>query len=104
SEIIHTATEGNGPVNALDAALRKALLPHYPQLATVQLTDYKVRILNGQSATAATTHVMIETRNGYRCWSTIGCSTNIIESSWQALADSLEYALTMTGIGNNTNG
>ncbi len=104
SEIIHTATEGNGPVNALDAALRKALLPHYPQLATVQLTDYKVRILNGQAATAATTHVMIETRNGYRCWSTIGCSTNIIESSWQALADSLEYALTMTGIGNNTNG
>jgi len=92
-EIAHTVAEGNGPVNALDRALRKALLPHYPQLADIQLVDYKVRILDGDAATASTTRVIIDTRNGHSAWSTVGASTNIIESSWQALADSMEYAL-----------
>jgi len=91
--IAHTVAEGNGPVNALDQALRKALLPHYPHLADVYLADYKVRILDGNSATGAITRVIIDTHNGHRAWSTVGCSSNIIESSWQALADSMEYAL-----------
>ena len=93
NEIAHTVAEGNGPVNALDLALRKALLPHYPQLADVQLADYKVRILDEDAATEATTRVVIDTRNTHSAWSTVGSSTNIIESSWQALADSMEYAL-----------
>jgi 2-isopropylmalate synthase len=92
-EVMHTAAEGNGPVNALDKALRKALIPHYPRLAEVYLADYKVRILDGDAATAATTRVIIETRNGHSSWSTVGSSPNIIDSSWQALADSMEYAL-----------
>ena len=92
-EIMHTAAEGNGPVNALDKALRKALIPHYPRLASVYLADYKVRILDGEAATGATTRVIIDTHNGHRAWSTVGSSPNIIESSWQALADSMEYAL-----------
>jgi 2-isopropylmalate synthase len=92
-EIAHTVAEGNGPVNALDQALRKALLPHYPQIADIQLADYKVRILDGYAATASTTRVIIDTRNGHGSWSTVGASTNIIQSSWQALADSMEYAL-----------
>jgi 2-isopropylmalate synthase len=91
--VVHTVAEGNGPVNALDQALRKALVPQYPYLADVQLVDYKVRILDGDAATGATTRVIIDTRNGHRSWSTVGSSTNIIESSWQALADSMEYAL-----------
>ena len=90
---MHTVAEGNGPVNALDAALRKALLDVYPQLSGVQLVDYKVRILDGDNATAATTRVLIDTRQGTRQWSTVGASANIIEASWQALADSMEYAL-----------
>jgi 2-isopropylmalate synthase len=93
SEIMHTAADGNGPVNALDAAVRKALLRFYPCLVDVQLTDYKVRILDGEEGTAAQTRVLIDSSKGYRTWSTVGSSTNIIEASWQALADSLEYAL-----------
>lgn len=92
-EIVHTAAEGNGPVNALDRAMRKALLPHYPQLAEVHLADYKVRIIDEQSATAATTRVLIEAARGEERWSTVGCSANIIEASWQALVDSLELPL-----------
>ena len=92
-QVMHTAADGNGPVNALDAAVRKALLPFYPRLATVHLTDYKVRILDGEAGTAAQTRVLIESADEHRTWSTVGCSTNIIEASWQALADSLEYAL-----------
>jgi 2-isopropylmalate synthase len=92
-EVAHTVAEGNGPVNALDRALRKALLPHYPQLEEVHLTDYKVRILDGDAATSATTRVIIDTRNSHSSWSTVGSSSNIIESSWQALSDSMEYAL-----------
>ena len=91
----HTAAEGDGPVNALDLALRKALVPRFPQLGHVRLHDYKVRILDGKAGTYATTRVLIESgdeRDGRR-WSTVGCSTNIIEASWAALADSMEFAL-----------
>ena len=92
-EVVHTAAEGNGPVNALDAALRKALTPRYPVLQAFQLMDYKVRIVDGRNGTAATTRVLIDTRNGRRKWSTVGASTNIIEASWLALVDSIEYGL-----------
>jgi 2-isopropylmalate synthase len=92
-EIYHTAAEGNGPVNALDTALRKALTPIYPQLTHFHLADYKVRILDGDHGTGATTRVLIDTRNGTRRWSTVGASANIIEASWRALADSVEYGL-----------
>jgi 2-isopropylmalate synthase len=91
----HTAAEGDGPVNALDLALRKALVPRFPQLAHVRLHDYKVRILDGAAGTYATTRVLIESgdeRDGRR-WSTVGCSPNIIEASWAALADSMVFAL-----------
>lgn len=88
-----TAAEGNGPVNALDLALRKALLPHYPSLAEMRLTDYKVRILDSHAATGATTRVLLDSTNDERTWTTVGASTNIIDASWQALADSFEYAL-----------
>jgi 2-isopropylmalate synthase len=94
-EVQHTAAEGNGPVNALDMALRKALVSHYPDIANFHLADYKVRILNGNSGTAATTRVLIDTQNGTKRWSTVGASANIIEASWRALADSVEYGLTI---------
>ncbi|MCG2785363.1 MAG: citramalate synthase [Anaerolineae bacterium] len=94
-EILHTAAEGNGPVNALDKALRKALLPHYPVLAKFQLADYKVRILDSDNGTSATTRVMIDTQNGTKRWTTVGASANIIEASWRALADAVEYGLTV---------
>ncbi|NLF13891.1 MAG: citramalate synthase, partial [Anaerolineaceae bacterium] len=97
AEVIHTAADGNGPVNALDAAVRKALLPFYPALAGVHLTDYKVRILDGEAGTGALTRVLIDSSDGERAWSTVGSSPNIIEASWQALADSLEYALLQAG-------
>jgi len=93
---IHTAADGNGPVNALDAAIRKALLPVHPQVGAVRLTDYKVRILDGDAGTAAQTRVLITSSDGSRSWSTVGCSENIIEASWIALADALEYALWST--------
>ncbi len=92
-DIVHTAAEGNGPVNALDLALRKALVPRYPQLADFQLADYKVRILDGNNGTAALTRVLIDTQNGHQRWSTIGAGTNIIQASWLALVDSVEYGL-----------
>jgi 2-isopropylmalate synthase len=92
-ELLHTAAEGNGPVNALDNALRKALLGYYPQLADFHLSDYKVRILDSDHGTEAITRVLIDTRNSTSRWSTVGASTNIIEASWRALADSLEYGL-----------
>ena len=91
--LLHTAAEGNGPVNALDAALRKALLDVYPHLAEVNLSDYKVRILDSENGTGATVRVLIDTDNGSRRWSTVGASSNIIEASWQALYDSIEFAL-----------
>jgi 2-isopropylmalate synthase len=92
-EIVHTAAEGNGPVNALDNALRKAIVPIYPEAATFQLADYKVRILDGANGTAAIVRVLIDTQNSYEHWSTVGASPNIIEASWRALADSIEYGL-----------
>jgi 2-isopropylmalate synthase len=95
-EILHTAADGNGPVNALDAALRKALRAFYPELDRVHLIDYKVRILDGERATAAKTRVIIESTDGVRQWSTMGSDTNIIAASAIALADSLEYAIWKT--------
>ncbi len=92
-QIFHTASEGNGPVNALDLALRKAILQFYPQLEQVSLVDYKVRILDSHAATGATVRVLIESTDGHTTWSTVGASSNIIEASWQALADGVEYAL-----------
>jgi len=92
-EVLHTAAEGNGPVNALDLALRKALLSYYPQIASFCLSDYKVRILDSDHGTQAITRVLIDTRNSSGRWSTVGASTNIIEASWRALADSVEYGL-----------
>ena len=92
-ELLHTAAEGNGPVNALDNALRKALLGYYPQLVDFHLSDYKVRILDSDHGTEAITRVLIDTRNSTTRWSTVGASTNIIEASWRALADSMEYGL-----------
>ena len=92
-EIMHTAAEGNGPVNALDQALRKALLQAYPSLAQVKLVDYKVRILEESVGTGAQVRVLIESSAGSDEWRTVGSSTNIIEASWLALADSLEYWL-----------
>lgn len=90
---IHTAAAGNGPVNALDNALRKALETVYPALARVKLLDYKVRVLEGSDGTGAKVRVLIESGDGYTTWSTVGVNTNIIDASWQALVDSLEYAL-----------
>ncbi len=96
-EVLHTAADGNGPVNALDAALRKALRAFYPQLDGVHLVDYKVRILDGDAATAAKTRVVIDSLAEWGTWSTGGSDTNIIAASWQALGDSLEYALWKSG-------
>jgi 2-isopropylmalate synthase len=92
-EVMHTAAEGDGPVNALDRAVRKALLPHYPGLAGVHLVDYKVRIVDEHLGTAARPRVIIESARGTERWSTVGCSENIIEASWLALCDALELAL-----------
>ncbi|MCD5397787.1 citramalate synthase [candidate division NPL-UPA2 bacterium] len=89
----HTAAEGDGPVNALDNALRKALEKFYPALADMHLSDFKVRILNPRSGTAAQTRVFIESRDHQDVWMTVGVSENIIEASWQALVDSIEYKL-----------
>ena len=94
-EVFHTAAEGDGPVNALDSALRKALVSHYPQIGSFHLDDYKVRILNGDAGTAAATRVLIDTVSDGQRWSTVGASTNIIEASWRALADSIEYGLVL---------
>ncbi len=96
-ETVHTAAEGAGPVNALDSALRKALLGFYPGLAVVELVDYKVRILEGTSGTGSQVRVLIESRDGDEDWRTVGSSANIIEASWQALVDSLEYWLWKKG-------
>lgn len=87
----YTVAEGDGPVNALDAALRKALRTFYPWIDRLSLTDYKVRIVDGRAGTAARTRVLIESTDGHRSWGTVGVSDNIIEASWQALVDSFEY-------------
>lgn len=94
-DIVHTAAEGNGPVNALDLALRKAITPYYPQIATFQLVDYKVRILDSDNGTAAITRVLIDTQSGAKRWSTVGAGTDIIRASWLAVVDSVEYGLAL---------
>src|SRR4051812_12712371 len=92
-ERIIAAAEGNGPVNALDEALRSGLTRHYPQLANFELADYKVRILEGSHGTGAITRVLLETRNGREDWTTVGVHENVIEASWHALVDALSYGL-----------
>jgi 2-isopropylmalate synthase len=92
-EVMHTAAEGEGPVNALDRAVRKALVPHFPELDEVRLVDYKVRIVDEHLGTAARPRVVLESARGAERWSTVGCSENIIEASWLALWDSLELPL-----------
>ena len=89
----YTVAEGDGPVNALDAALRKALRPFYPAIDEIALQDYKVRIIDSHQATAARTRVLIVSSNGHEAWSTVGVSSNIIEASWLALTDGIEYKL-----------
>jgi 2-isopropylmalate synthase len=93
-EIRHEVAEGDGPVNALDAALRKALNGHFPNLRDVQLVDYKVRVINSEAATAARVRVVIESRDADgKSWGTVGVNENIIKASWDALVDSIEYKL-----------
>jgi 2-isopropylmalate synthase len=89
----HEVAEGDGPVNALDAALRKALLAEYPALARMHLLDYKVRVINAQEGTAAKVRVSIESTDGEAVWGTVGVSENVIEASWLALADSFHWFL-----------
>ena len=88
-----TAAEGDGPVNALDKALRKALYRFYPELKETRLIDFKVRVLDGMAGTAALTRVLIETTDGHNNWNTVGVSEDIIEASWQGIVDSIEYYL-----------
>jgi 2-isopropylmalate synthase len=97
ADVVHTAAQGNGPVNAIDAAMRKALSPSFPETAATQLYDYKVRVLDGRDGTAAGVRVLIESGDHRRRWSTVGCSTNIIEASWAALADAFEYCILQAG-------
>ena len=97
-KVEHTVSEGDGPINALDFALRKALLPHYPAIAAVHLVDYKVRVINSKDETAAKVRVVIESRRAKadgvkELFGTIGVSENIIDASWQALVDAYEYHL-----------
>ena len=101
-DIMHTVAEGNGPVNALDQALRKALLQFYPALSAIKLVDYKVRILEESTGTESQVRVLIESSDGTDDWRTVGSSVNIIEASWLALADSLEYWLVKHGQLDNT--
>lgn len=101
-QIIHTVADGNGPVNALDAALRKALGEVYPQINHMKLSDYKVRVLDERSGTGAKVRVLIETTDNGRSWGTVGVSTDIIEASWRALSDSIDYGLRLRADANNS--
>jgi 2-isopropylmalate synthase len=92
-ELVHTAAEGNGPVSALDAALRKALVGAYPEVEHIHLEDYKVRIIDGREGTSATTRVLIDHGNGHDRWTTVGASPNILEASVVALVDGIEHGL-----------
>jgi 2-isopropylmalate synthase len=92
-EVKHEVAEGDGPVNALDAALRKALCAKLPALAEMRLVDYKVRVVNSEAGTAARTRVIIESADHTDTWGTVGVSENIIDASWIALVDALEYKL-----------
>ncbi|MDA8418144.1 MAG: citramalate synthase, partial [Desulfobacteraceae bacterium] len=92
-DTVHTAALGDGPVNALDNALRKALTCFYPQLSSVSLSDYKVRVLASEHGTGAQVRVLIESTDSKSQWGTVGVSHDIIEASWQALVDSISYKL-----------
>lgn len=92
-ETLYTVAEGNGPVNALDNALRKALIPYYPSILNMHLSDYKVRVIDEKDATAGKVRVLIESSDFNNTWSTVGVSENIFEASWLALVDSIRYAL-----------
>ncbi len=94
-KVVETEAYGDGPVNALDGALRKALEGHFPAIKEVKLTDYKVRVLDSKEGTAAKVRVIVESTDGVRTWGTVGVSTNVIEASWLALLDSIEYKLMM---------
>ena len=92
-QVEHTVSEGDGPVNALDGALRKALQPHFPALAEMTLVDYKVRVINERAGTAARVRVVIESKDDQDVWGTVGVSENIIDASWIALVDAIEHKL-----------
>ena len=92
-ELEHTAALGNGPVNAIDVALRKALLGFYPSIAEMQLVDYKVRVLDDKHGTEGMVRVLVESHDAYGHWTTVGVSPNVIEASWQALVDAIDYKL-----------
>jgi 2-isopropylmalate synthase len=94
---VEKSGSGDGPVNALDAALRAALQDFYPVIRAVRLNDYKVRIINGRRGTAARTRVFVLSTDGNAEWGTVGVSDNIIEASWQALVDSFDYAVLQSG-------
>jgi 2-isopropylmalate synthase len=89
----YVVADGDGPVNALDEALRKALVHDYPELKKVHLTDFKVRVLSARTGTASKVRVLIESSDGEKTWTTVGVSENIIEASWLALVDSIDYQL-----------
>ncbi len=92
-QVEHVVSEGDGPVNALDGAIRKSLERFYPNLKDMHLIDYKVRVVNARAGTAARVRVIIESRDGDAMWGTVGVSENIIDASWKALVDSVEYKL-----------
>jgi len=95
----HTAASGNGPVHALDQALRRALEKFYPSLSEVYLVDYKVRVISGAlSGTASLVRVLITSTDGHTSWGTVGVSANIVEASWRALVDAVEYKLMKDGV------
>jgi len=100
NQVEHTASEGVGPVNALDNALRKALINFYPEIDEMKLSDYKVRVINAKAATSAKVRVLIESSDEKKTWNTVGVSENIIEASWQALTDSISYYLMKKRNGN----
>ena len=91
----HTVAKGDGPVNALDNAIRKALSRFYPEISKIRLTDYKVLVINAKSGTAARVRVLIESSDGHEFWGTVGVSENIIEASWIAMIDSINFKLMM---------
>ena len=92
-DIRHTVAEGNGPIDALDKALRKGLINFYPSIEKIRLTDYKVRVVNEENGTGAIVRVLIESADDRKVWQTVGASSNIIEASWMALSDSIEWWL-----------
>ena len=97
-EIRHTVSEGDGPIDALDKALRKGLKNFYPSIERIRLTDYKVRVVNEDYGTGATVRVIIESADDKQVWNTVGASSNIIEASWIALSDSIEWWLIINGV------